>query len=213
MGTARALLMLFVVTFAAPHAWCEEPSPPQQPGGGAQRAAPKLADTEERRRTFVGVVGFLALVCGCVGLVLVLRKRREQQAEPPPAKPTPVVRKVTRQKPPAPAGTKVCPTCRQDYEAGARFCKYDGNRLIGARESQDPRGPAGGVCPTCEHGFDPGVSQCPVDGDELIPWALTQLQEEPPSQQFPKICPVCGSHYRDDADFCRSDGASLVTVN
>ncbi|MEZ4219879.1 MAG: hypothetical protein R3B13_03050 [Polyangiaceae bacterium] len=161
------------------------------------------------RQIFVGIVGALALVVGVAGAYASLRRRRRATAtETPPAAPTVAI--VT----PPSAAHMVCPTCRAEYEAGDRFCKRDGNRLIAAPETSDPRAPSGGVCPVCDHGYDPGVSTCPSDGEELVPWALCQRRSEPSIEpDFSKICPTCGIQYPSGSGFCQSDGTALVMVN
>lgn len=178
------------------------------------------ATAADRRRTFVGVVGFAALVLGLAGLWLVRRSRRPL-AEPATAEapvPSPVVTRLrTSSAPREPAGpgaeaVLLCPTCRAEYGPESRFCKFDGNRLVAVSRGTDTRGPAGGICPVCEQGYDPGVVSCPVHDEELVPAGAHRAPERP-SGQYPKICPTCGVQYPNGSGFCGADGSALVTVN
>jgi hypothetical protein len=200
------VLMLSSISSAGPES--------ARPAASAHRAAAAGQLAQERRRVFVGVVGFAALALGLTGLWLVRRSR---------ARPTESLEEtapiLTQLGPPSepvrsskPGGTMVCPTCRTDYTAEARFCKLDGNRLVSWREGTDPRGPAGGICPVCGQGYDPGISSCPIHQEELIPVALYQPRERA-SGSFPKICPTCGVQYPNGSGFCGADGSALVTVN
>lgn len=174
-----------------------------------QRAEVRAA---ERRRIFIGVVGFAALVFGLTGLLLVRRSRRNGKLqEPEPSALAPVVARVEATSAP-PAGKMVCPTCREEYEATARFCKSDGNRLVPVREGVDPRAPTGGICPVCAQGYDPGVPVCPVHQEELVPAGLAREAPESRSS-YPKICPTCGVQYSGRSGFCGADGSALVTIN
>ncbi|MBK9000995.1 MAG: hypothetical protein IPM35_35180 [Myxococcales bacterium] len=166
------------------------------------------------------MVGFAALVLGLAGLWLVRRSRRSlpepPEAEPPP--PSPIVTQIRAgsapREPAVPAAEAMllCPTCRAEYGAESRFCKFDGNRLVVVSRGTDTRGPAGGVCPVCEQGYDPGVVSCPVHDEELVPAGAHRAQERP-SGQYPKICPTCGVQYPNGSGFCGADGSALVTVN
>lgn len=183
--------------------------PPDAAGQSQAHAA------SDRRRVFVGVVGFAALVFGLAGLWMVRRSRRApergEQSAPPP---TVVVKRTAAEppRPPSAAGSMICPTCRGEYGAESRFCKLDGNRLVAAREGADARGPSGGVCPVCEQGYDPGIASCPVHDEELVPAGIRHAEERP-SGQYPKICPTCGVQYPNGSGFCGADGSALVTVN
>lgn len=180
--------------------------------------APRAAQPSDRRRLFVGVVGLAALVFGITGLWLLRRQKARAQAspDPVPAAPAPLVtRVVAAARPPeapAPAdAVMLCPTCRAEYRAPARFCKFDGNRLV-LGQSSEGRGPSGGVCPVCEQGFDPGITECPLHDEELVPAGAPHSAERP-SGQYPKICPTCGVQYPNGSGFCGADGSALVTVN
>jgi hypothetical protein len=165
----------------------------------------------DRRRTFVAVVGGLALLLGGIGLVLVLRSRRRrarQSLEPPAPAPSPVSLPI-----PSTPGAMVCPTCRDEYPPEAIYCPTDGNRLVRLQDGADPRGPTGGICPVCGQGFDPGIMLCPTHEEEVVPPAVyfAMRESDPPFDK--KICPVCGAQYSGQSGFCGTDGAALVPVN
>jgi hypothetical protein len=162
-----------------------------------------------RRRMFVAIVGGLALLLGAIGVVLVLRgKKRRAGPDPAGAAAAPARPAAT----PAP-GTRVCPTCREEYPPDAQFCPIDGNRLVAAAEPGDLRAPAGGICPVCGQGFDPGIATCPVHEEELLPTAVYFATRESEPRIDRKICPVCGAQYSGPSGFCGTDGAALVPVN
>lgn len=164
----------------------------------------------DRRRTFVAIVGGLALVLGAAGLVLVLRNRRKRArgSAAPEGVPTAIAAAVA-----ATPGAMVCPTCREEYPPDAVYCPTDGNRLVRLQEGADARGPTGGICPICGQGFDPGVSVCPTHDEELVPPAVyfAMRESDPPFDK--KICPVCGAQYSGQSGFCGADGAALVPIN
>ena len=169
-----------------------------------------LKDDAERHRTlFVALVGGAALVLGLVGLVLVQRSRRENLRGPASQGP------ASRRSAPArvAANGMVCPTCRDEYPAGAQFCAKDGNRLMPLGASGDI-GPSGAVCPVCGQGYDPGVAVCPKHDEPLVPPAVYQSrQASAPATRTRKICPVCGAQFPGDSGFCGTCGAALVPVN
>lgn len=164
--------------------------------------------TRDPGRLFVAVAGLAALALGVTGAIMVLRSRRRAAAEP--AAPTPPL--VERPPTSVTAVVMLCPTCRREYGAGARFCQLDGNRLVGIKQGVGARGPTGGICPICEHGFDPGVVACPSHGEELIPLAL-YARARHDDQVDAKICPTCGQKSPGSSGFCGSDGTQLVIVN
>ena len=207
----QARASVLALTFSA-SLLTARPAPCAEPSA-VDRPPPAHAVASDRRRIFVGVVGFLALVLGSVGFYLV-RRQRKNEAPPalPPPQPSPAPDVATVQEA-APSGmVMVCPTCRRELEPEARYCKFDGNRLVGVQDGVELRGPSGGICPTCEHGFDPGVATCPTHGEELVPWALWQ-EEAGEEDGMRKICPVCGSQYAGSSGFCGADGTALETVN
>lgn len=170
-------------------------------------AEPSGSAASERRAAFIGVVGALALVIGVAGAYLTFRSRRVRPPERRPPRQAPLVVPERRSR-------MICPTCRQDYEPGHRFCEQDGNRLVDLPDDGALRGPTGAVCPTCSHGYDPGVAVCPSDGDELVPWALAKAAPAD-ARDGPehKICPTCGSRYSGGSGFCCEDGTALVLIN
>lgn len=170
------------------------------------RAGVARDDARSKRVTFVAVVGGLSLVLGVLGLFIILRGRRGRSADK--ASSVPAASTTSR---PAPRATKVCPTCREEYPEYAEFCPADGNRLIESSPNA-PLGPAGGVCPVCGQGYDPGVTVCPKHQEPLVPpLVLAERRRAAPAIQ--RICPVCGTQYPGDSQFCGQCGAALVPVN
>lgn len=167
-----------------------------------------LKDDAERKRTlFVAFVGSAALVLGLVGLVLVLRSRRASRRARDVEAHTP------RLAPPrSPEGAMVCPTCRDEFPAGAQFCAKDGNRLV-PLGSRAELGPSGAVCPVCGQGYDPGVAVCPKHDEPLVPPAVYLSQRVSSPTKTRKICPMCGAQFPGDSGFCGTCGAALVPVN
>ncbi len=165
-------------------------------------------EAHAKKVAFVAVVGGLALALGVLGLVIVARGRRTSAA---PSTRTirpssPVASSVAPHRP-----GKICPTCREEYPSGAEFCDSDGNRLI-AFSADAAIGPAGGVCPVCGQGYDPGVSVCPKHQEPLVP-ALAMPEKRSGAAVGRKICPVCGTQFPGDSQFCGTCGAALVPVN
>jgi hypothetical protein len=166
-------------------------------------------DAERHRTLFVALVGGAALVLGLVGFVLVQRSRRsnlrERSGEPPASRRPAPARGVS-------AGM-VCPTCRDEFPAGAQFCAKDGNRLVPLGTSGE-LGPSGAVCPVCGQGYDPGVALCPKHDEALVPPAVYQSRQAGAAPaKTRKICPVCGAQFPGDSGFCGTCGAALVPVN
>lgn len=164
------------------------------------------ARATSRRRTFVMVVGAATLFLGIAGLWVVQRQRRRERQRPSPSRDSAA--------PPGPAPKRqrlgaICPTCHAEFAPDAQFCAFDGNRL---RPVSNPTEPPGGVCPVCGVGFDPGVSSCPKHDEPLIPAPAYTAVRGGPDHAL-KICPVCGSQYGGDSQFCGADGAALVAVN
>jgi hypothetical protein len=188
--------------------------PPGRSDAPAVRASASSAGASDRRRTFVGVVGFAALVFGLAGLWLVRRSRRRARVEPEVAAAGPVSTEVKADPAisPASGAAMQCPTCREEYGLDARFCKLDGNRLVAVRTGTDARGPTGGICPVCGQGFDPGIPVCPAHGEELVPAPVYNAGRRI-SGSYPKICPTCGIQYPSGSGFCGADGSALVTIN
>jgi RNA polymerase subunit RPABC4/transcription elongation factor Spt4 len=159
-----------------------------------------------RTRTFVALAGVTALVLGCLGLLLV-RRRRVPDA-PAPESPS---RPRASAPVPATSGGKACPTCREEFPADAEFCPNDGNRLVA--QTTLVAGPAGSVCPVCGRGFNPGTLTCPEHGEELIPAPAFAARHVPTLFITRTICPVCGTQYTAETRFCGECGASVVPVN
>lgn len=214
MSRVTVICLAFAAALTVSSISSAGPDPvPGLPAVSAQRAATGAQRAQERRRTFVFFVGFASVVLGLAGLWL-LQRSRARKARPPVVEPVTIKPAEPSEAVPRPVvgAAMVCPTCRSEYTAEARFCKFDGNRLISLRAGTDPRGPTGGICPVCGQGYDPGVASCPVHQEELVPAALYQAHERS-SGSFPKICPTCGVQYPNGSGFCGADGSALVTVN
>jgi hypothetical protein len=170
-----------------------------------------------RKKLFIGIVGALALGLGVFGFIAMQRARRAQRPTPLPPRPqvsgtgtaelrVPVV-------PAEPVKGMLCPTCREEYPAEAKFCANDGNRLVPLQRGLGVA-PAGGVCPVCGQGYDPGISTCPKHDEPLIPPVVSgAVQNENRATGDRKICPVCGARFSGESQFCGNCGASLVPVN
>jgi hypothetical protein len=165
-------------------------------------------DAEQHRTLFIALVGGAALILGLLGLVLVQRSRRASARERSTGPATPRMAAPTR----APAGTMVCPTCREEFPAGAQFCPRDGNRLSPLSSSAE-LGPSGAVCPVCGQGYDPGVTVCPKHDEPLVPPGVYQSHQRGAPVKTRKICPVCGAQFPGESGFCGTCGAALVPVN
>jgi len=214
LTVAVALLAAIVMLADSSISWAQA-EPPKASASGDR----PIAGASQRKRLFVGVVGFAAFALGVAGLWMLRRSRTAATPETRPVQTEPPAPVVTRIQTLVPASASpretlsmVCPTCRSEYGAESRFCKLDGNRLVPVREGADSRGPTGGVCPVCSQGFDPGIQTCPIHDEELVP-AGSQTFEDRPSGPYPKICPTCGVQYPNGSGFCGADGSALVTVN
>jgi hypothetical protein len=159
-----------------------------------------------KRVAFVAVIGGLSFALGVVGLLIMLRGRRNAAKAAAAA----ALVSSPRSRPPL-RGAKVCPTCREEYPEQAEFCPADGNRLVESI-ADAPIGPAGGVCPVCGQGYDPGVTVCPKHQEPLVP-PLVLGEARRASATIQRICPVCGTQYPGDSQFCGQCGAALVPVN
>ncbi|HEX6272627.1 MAG TPA: zinc ribbon domain-containing protein [Polyangiaceae bacterium] len=165
-------------------------------------------DAEKHRTLFVALVGGAALILGLLGLLLVQRSRRASVRERAAGPSTPRMAAPSG----APPGTMVCPTCREEFPAGAQFCPRDGNRLASLAASAAV-GPSGAVCPVCGQGYDPGVTVCPKHDEPLVPPAVYQSHQRNAPAKTKKICPVCGAQFPGESGFCGTCGAALVPVN
>lgn len=171
-----------------------------------------LKDDAERHRTlFVALVGSAAVLLGLVGLVLVARSRRSSQKAAAADTGAPRSQGAPRVSRPA-AGAMVCPTCRNEFPAGAQFCPKDGNRLMPLASNAD-LGPSGAVCPVCGQGYDPGVAVCPKHDEPLVPPAVYASSQRAAPARTRKICPMCGAQFPGESEFCGTCGAALVPVN
>jgi hypothetical protein len=178
---------------------------------GSTGAQPTVAEDAARTLKLAALVitGGLVVLCVTVGLAVARRIRRRRGSRRPEQTPA----RRTSPLPPRLEAPLVCPTCRQEYPAGAAFCTADGNRLVPLQETGARRELTGGICPVCGHGFDPGIRVCPRHNEELIPAALYTGENRVDQGRINKICPVCGGQSEGDACFCSADGTSLVPVN
>jgi hypothetical protein len=164
-------------------------------------------DAERKRTLFVAFVGGAALILGLVGLVLVQRSRRASRRAREAETPAP-----RASLPRSAVGTMTCPTCRDEFPAGAQFCPKDGNRLLPLGSIAE-LGPSGAVCPVCGQGYDPGVAVCPKHDEPLVPPAVYESKRATAPARTRKICPMCGAQFPGDSGFCGTCGAALVPVN
>jgi hypothetical protein len=167
-----------------------------------------------RKRTFVMIIGGLALMLAVLGVVL-LRRAGRGRASAGSEPGSDNADEALDPKTAAPSGLHVCPSCKSEFPPGRDFCPRDGNRLVPAAPTGGtPVAPGGGLCPTCGRGYDPGVKVCPTHGEDLVPAPVHRAARKPSiSTPRGKICPVCGGRYGADAEFCGKDGAALVLVN
>jgi len=173
------------------------------------RSSVALDDATPRRTRVVAIIGALSLASGLVGLWLVRRARkRAATAVAPDDAPAPDSRAKPKTRDALP---RVCPTCREEYPPGTRFCASDGNRLVDLVPATT-FGPQGGICPACGQGYDPGIATCPRDGESLVPAAVF-AENRRRKKGIRKICPLCGVQYAPDSQFCGNCGAALVPVN
>ena len=72
-----------------------------------------------------------------------------------------------------------CPTCRRSFDAGKRFCAFDGEELVplsvavgGAPVAELAAarlaGALGKICPSCSRRYDADATFCGRDGAELV---------------------------------------------
>lgn len=115
------------------------------------------------------------------------------------------------------SGRVGCPTCRREFEAGARFCTYDARRLVPVAEVAARSRVAGTVCPRCRRAFEAGLRACAYDSEELMAmplWEATHGRRDgSPTGCLAKICPQCAVRYDLAMSFCGRDGAELSTIN
>lgn len=159
-----------------------------------------------RRLIFVAIIGCCALGLAAAALWMALGRRRRRRGDPLVSSDESAVAAPLHE-------ILVCPTCQEEYPAETKFCARDGNRLVPI-SGDDREGLAeGGICPVCGQGFDPGIAVCPTHDEELVPpTALVQRQDV--ATPAPKrICPICGTVYGTEHQFCGNDGVALVPIN
>jgi predicted amidophosphoribosyltransferase len=69
-----------------------------------------------------------------------------------------------------------CPSCRRSYDAGKKFCAFDGEELVpltvavGGAELAVARfaGALGKICPSCSRRYEADATFCGRDGAELV---------------------------------------------
>lgn len=176
-------------------------------GSVGSRSAVVEDDRGKHRTLFVAVVGSAAVILGVVGLLLM---RRSRKVPPPSSRRAPVSQPSAA--PVRRAQPMSCPTCREEFPAGAQFCPNDGNRLVPLERGLGP-GPAGGVCPICGQGYDPGVTMCPKHHEALVPPGIQASPRAELAPKVQKICPMCGAQFSGESQFCGQCGAALVPMN
>lgn len=163
-------------------------------------------DSPNKTRWFVGLAGACALLLGVLGFLLVRRSSSRVSPVPSPGPSEPRAGVASN------APGMACPTCREEFPAGAEFCPNDGNRLI--QQGALSAGPGGSVCPVCGRGFNPGTQTCPEHGEELIPAAAYEARRaQKPPVITKTICPMCGTQQTGEARFCGECGAAVVPIN
>jgi hypothetical protein len=153
-----------------------------------------------RRLVFIVAIGAVAL-CLAVAAIWMASAKRRRRAQAPARDPGSLTQD---------SGLAVCPTCQQKYPIEMRFCETDGSALVPPIGASPSEPGVGGVCQVCGETFESGVSVCPAHGNTLV-------SREPPVGTAPvasrRICPVCGTIYGTDNQFCGNDGAALVPIN
>ena len=172
----------------------------------------------KRRVVFIWAISAIALALGLGALFLALSRRKMRAAvnlipAEVPSDPSNLGGGARRSAAPGPLGTLVCPTCQEEYPPERKFCAVDGNRLIALPRDATLATADGGICPVCRHGFDPGVARCPVHDEELVPAAVLAPNPTATVSVGRRICPLCGTIYSPDTQFCGNDGAALVPIN
>jgi hypothetical protein len=170
------------------------------------RSSVAREEARGQKVAFVAVVGTLALVFGVVGLFFMRRSRRQRAValSTPPRGASQPAAAASRE-------GRFCPTCREEFPPDAEFCAFDGNRLVPLTPGAGI-GPTGGVCPLCGQGYDPGVTVCPKHNEPLVP-SLVHAERQRTFTVTRRICPVCGTQFPGDSQFCGRCGAALVPVN
>lgn len=159
-----------------------------------------------RRLIFVAIIGFCALGLGAAALWMALGRRRDRSNGP--AIPLMDSRDAAPMQ-----EMLVCPTCQEEYPAETKFCARDGNRLVPLPNGNPIADAEGGICPVCGQGFDPGITVCPNHDEELVPPAAVAHRQVQPTPAPRRICPLCGTVYGTEHQFCGNDGAALVPIN
>jgi hypothetical protein len=113
-----------------------------------------------------------------------VRIYQEARTEPRPRR----EREVTAEAPSA----LFCPTCRQHFPAGLRFCPRDARPLLSADE----------FAAVPEAAFPPQRRA-----------VRAAARRGAPLDDHGRICPQCTQRYGADDAFCGRDGAPLVAVN
>ncbi len=70
-----------------------------------------------------------------------------------------------------------CPTCKRSFDAGKRFCPFDGEELVPLPVALGAADSAGGglgvglgkICPNCSRRYESDATFCGRDGEELVP--------------------------------------------
>lgn len=186
------------------------------------KTATGVSEAANRRIIFIWTIGALAVGLGIGALVLALGRRKTKNGGSPqraasdypaPGAHAAVLHPNVDRSSPRPSQSLICPTCHEEYPFDRKFCEVDGNRLVPIPSEVTIAGAEGGICPVCRHGFDPGLTRCPVHDEELVPAAVLPPSPTTPVSVGRRICPLCGTLYGPDTQFCGNDGAALVPIN
>lgn len=96
---------------------------------------------------------------------------------------------------------------------GKRRGRRSPDSTLGGQGGGAAEAAGGGVCPICGQGFESGVTVCPVHDEELVPRAAAGTLPSVAPASVRRICPVCGTIYGNEHQFCGNDGAALVPIN
>lgn len=164
--------------------------------------SPVLRDAARgRRMVFIWTIGALAAVLAAAAVLLTRRRRLARGKAMTDASVKP-----------EPSDSLVCLACGRQYASGTTYCASDGSQLVPTDATDRQARGSGGYCAQCARSYGPEVRTCPIHGSELsAPEGQGHPASSPPSGQ--RICPVCGTIYSAEHQFCGNDGAALVPVN
>lgn len=170
---------------------------------------------QKRRGIFIVTISAIAAILAGAALWMAISRRKTKQPAAQLSSSNGTDDPFRTVEGPPPGGSPavlICPTCQEEYPLEQKYCAIDGSRLIGLPPQVEGKGATEGVCPSCHRGFDPGVARCPVHDEELVP-AKALGQRIPAVTAARRICPLCGTIYGAEGQFCGNDGATLVPIN